>query len=316
MSSDRNVIVTCALTGGVHTPTLSSALPWTSEEMIRQGKDAVEAGSSVLHLHARDPKDGRPDPRPSVYRPFVEALHDQTDAIINITTGGSTSMSLDERLAAALHFEPELASLNLGSMNFVFSGPAKKPREWKFDWERDHMLNSEDVIFSNTFRQIETTMRALGDRGTRFEFECYDVGHLYTLKHFADQGVVQAPFLIQMVLGVQGGIGADLDNLLHLVRIADKLFGNDYVLSAFGAGRHQVPVAAQSLLLGGNVRVGLEDNLYLARGKMAPDNASQVQKVSTLIDYFGLTSASPAEVRSRLQLKGKANTRFGQNGSF
>lgn len=311
MRTHGRVIITCALTGAVHTPSLSDALPTTPEQMVEQGMAAVLAGAAVLHLHARDPRDGRPDPQPSAYEGFVPELHTRTEAVINITTGGSTRMTLDERLAAALHFEPELASLNLGSMNFVFSGPAKKDRAWKYDWERDYLLGSEDVIFSNTYRQIESTMRALGDGcGTRFEFECYDVGHLYTLDHFARLGTVKPPFLIQMVLGVLGGIGADLDNLMHLVNVADRLFGDDYFLSAFGAGRHQIPVATQSALLGGNVRVGLEDSLYLTRGQLAPDNASQVHKISAILGHLGLERATPQEAREMLQLKGRENTKI------
>ncbi|ALV39901.1 3-keto-5-aminohexanoate cleavage protein [Pseudarthrobacter sulfonivorans] len=304
-------VVTCALTGGVHTPSMSPALPISADDMIRQGKDAVAAGAAVLHVHARNPIDGRPDPRPSTYEGFVPALHDETDAIINITTGGSTSMTLEERLAAAVHFEPELASLNLGSINFVFSAPAKRDREWKFDWERDYLLSSEDAIFSNTYRQIESTIKTLGDGcGTRFEFECYDVGHLYTLDHFAKRGVVKPPFLIQMVMGVQGGIGAEADHLLHLVRTADRLFGTDYYLSAFGAGRKQIPMATQSLLLGGNVRVGLEDNLFIGPGELAPDNASQVSKIVAIMAQLGVRAATPTEVRDLLHLKGRGNTRI------
>lgn len=304
------IIVTCALTGGVHTPSLSPALPFTPEEMIRQGQDAVAAGAAVLHLHARDPENGRPDPRPEAYDLFVPELFATTDAIINITTGGSTAMTLEQRLAAARHYEPELASLNLGSMNFVYSGPAKKEREWRFDWERDYLLNSEDVIFSNTYRQIESTMRELGAVGTRFEFEAYDVGHLYTLRYFADQGIVEPPFLIQAVLGVVGGIGPWVAHLQHMVATADRLFGDDYYLSAFAAGRHQIPVGTQSLLLGGNVRVGLEDNLYLGPGRLAPDNASQVAKIVRITRELDLAIATPDEARAMLKLKGRENTRI------
>ncbi len=311
MRTTPRVIVTCALTGAVHTPSMSPALPITAQDLITHGRDAVAAGAAVLHLHARNPYDGRPDPSPSTYDTFVPALAEQTDAIINITTGGSTRMSIDERLAAAKHYEPELASLNLGSMNFVFSGAAAKERNWQYPWEREYLLASEDVIFSNTFRQIEATMRELGQGcGTRFEFECYDVGHLYTLDHFVSKGLVEPPFFIQTVLGVVGGIGPDLDNLLHLVRTADRLFGDDYYLSAFGAGRHQIPVATQSLLLGGNMRVGLEDNLFIGPGKLADSNAEQVRKAVSIIDALGRQVATPAETRALLHLKGRDNTRI------
>ncbi|MFD8566654.1 3-keto-5-aminohexanoate cleavage protein [Streptomyces sp. NPDC059639] len=310
MRTQPEAIVTCALTGAVHTPSMSPALPVTAQDMIEQGRQAVAARAAVLHLHARDPRDGRPDPSPATYATFVPALHAETDAVINITTGGSTRMTLDERLAAAAQFEPELASLNLGSMNFVFSGPAHKERQWQYSWERDYLLASEDVTFSNTFRQIESTMRQLGGCGTKFEFECYDVGHLYTLAHFAERGVVEPPFYVQMVLGVLGGIGPGLDHLLHLVHTADRLLGDDYYLSAFGAGRHQIPVATQSLLLGGNVRVGLEDSLFIGRGELAPDNASQVSKISVIAEHLGRRPATPAEVRTMLKLKGRENTRI------
>lgn len=311
MRKSPRVIVTCALTGAVHTPSMSPALPFTPQEMIEQGSAAVQAGAAVLHLHARDPEDGRPDPRPETFAEFLPQLVD-TGAVLNITTGGSTAMTIEDRLAAALRFQPELASLNLGSMNFVFSGPAHKEQEWKYPWERQHLLNSEDVIFSNTFRQIEKTVQQLGDGcGARFEFECYDVGHLYTLAHFANRGVVQPPYFLQVILGVLGGIGPDLGHLLHLVQTADRLFGEDYYLSAFGAGRHQLPVATQSLLLGGNVRVGLEDSLYIGRGELAPDNASQVTKVAEIIAHLGLQLASPDEVRGLLDLKGQENTKIG-----
>lgn len=268
MRHSPRVIVSCALTGGIHTPSMSAGLPVTAQEMIEQGIGAVESGAAILHLHARDPTDGRPDPRPETYKPFVTELHEKTDAILNITTGGSTRMSVDDRLAAAKHFQPELASLNLGSMNFVYSGAAKRDFDWQYPWEREYLLQSEDTIFSNTFRKIESTLQMLGkEAGTKFEFECYDVGHLYTLAHFADRGLVEPPFFVQTVLGVLGGIGPDLDNLLYLVRTADRLFGDDYYLSAFGAGKNQIPVVTQSMLLGGNVRVGLEDNLFIGKGK-------------------------------------------------
>ncbi|WP_285182891.1 3-keto-5-aminohexanoate cleavage protein [Rhodococcus sp. MEB032] len=313
MRHSPRVIVSCALTGGIHTPSMSAGLPVTAQEMIEQGIGAVESGAAILHLHARDPADGRPDPRPETYKPFVTELHEKTDAILNITTGGSTRMSVDDRLAAAKHFQPELASLNLGSMNFVYSGAAKRDFDWQYPWEREYLLQSEDTIFSNTFRQIESTLQMLGkEAGTKFEFECYDVGHLYTLAYFADRGLVEPPFFVQTVLGVLGGIGPDLDNLLYLVRTADRLFGDDYYLSAFGAGKNQIPVVTQSMLLGGNVRVGLEDNLFIGKGEMAPNNAAQVDLAVSIMQNLGLQLATPDEVRNLLGLKGKASTKFGR----
>jgi uncharacterized protein (DUF849 family) len=298
-------VISCALTGAVHTPTMSGALPVTADDMVRQGTDAVAAGASILHVHARDPRTGQPTPDPDVYAQFLPALA-QTDAVINITTGGSTRMTLDDRLAAALRFQPELASLNMGSMNFVFSAPAGRYQRWKFDWERDYLLGSEDVIFANTFRQIGRTLGELGQGcGTRFEFECYDLGHLYTLAHFLDRGLVEPPMLVQCIFGVLGGMGADHENLSHMVAIADKLFGDDYMLSAFAAGRHQMDFVTHAALHGGHIRVGLEDSLYLRRGQLADSNADQVAKAARLLTELGREIATPAEAREMLKLKGR-----------
>jgi uncharacterized protein (DUF849 family) len=298
-------VISCALTGAVHTPTMSDALPVTADDMVRQGTDAVAAGASILHVHARDPRTGQPTPDPDVYAQFLPALA-QTDAVINITTGGSTRMTLDDRLAAALRFQPELASLNMGSMNFVFSAPAGRYQRWKFDWERDYLLGSEDVIFANTFRQIGRTLGELGQGcGTRFEFECYDLGHLYTLAHFLDRGLVEPPMLVQCIFGVLGGMGADHENLSHMVAIADKLFGDDYMLSAFAAGRHQMDFVTHAALHGGHIRVGLEDSLYLRRGQLADSNADQVAKAARLLTELGREIATPAEAREMLKLKGR-----------
>ncbi|WP_033292434.1 3-keto-5-aminohexanoate cleavage protein [Amycolatopsis jejuensis] len=303
MRTSPNTVISCALTGSVHTPTMSDALPITPAEIAGQGRDAVAAGASILHVHARDPETGAPTPDPAVYAQFLPALK-ATGAVVNITTGGSTRMPVDDRLAAARKFRPELASLNLGSMNFVFSGPAGKYAEWKFPWEKEHLAGSADVIFANTFTQIERTLTELAQAGTRFEFECYDVGHLYTLAHFLDRGLVDGPLLIQGVFGVLGGIGADHENLSHFVTIADKLFGDAYVLSAFAAGRRQMDFVTHSALVGGHVRVGLEDNLYLSRGRMAQDNAEQVAKVARILTELGREIASPAQSRELLNLKG------------
>jgi uncharacterized protein (DUF849 family) len=299
-------IISCALTGSVHTPSMSPGLPVTAEEMIEQGKGAVAAGAAVLHLHARLPEDGRPSPDPEVYRPFVSALAQDTDAVINITTGGAVTMTVEERLAAALTFEPELASLNMGSINFDFSGAAAKDRQWRYGWEKPYVLGSRGLIFANTFSQIETTLQMLGkERGTRFEFECYDVGHLYNLANVVDKGLAEPPFFIQAIFGILGGIGPDVENLAHMVTIADKLFGDDYTLSAFGAGRHQMTFVTASALMGGNVRVGLEDNLFLGRGQLAATNADQVAKVARVLTELGHEIATPDEARGMLKLKGR-----------
>ncbi|QDO89346.1 3-keto-5-aminohexanoate cleavage protein [Ornithinimicrobium ciconiae] len=307
MRRTSKTFITCAVTGSIHTPTMSDYLPVTPQEIGDQAIDAAQAGAAILHLHARDPQDGRPSPAPAVFEQFLPRIHEQTDAIINITTGGSTAMTVQERLAAALRFEPELASLNMGSINFVFSGAAAKFDTWKHDWEKDYLLGSEDRIFANTFRQIEYTLRELGEeRGTRFEFECYDVGHLYTLAHFVDRGLVKPPFMVQSIFGILGGIGADHDNLTHMVTVADRLFGDDYILSAFAAGRHQMEFVTHAALLGGQVRVGLEDSLSIARGERATSNAQQVEKVAGILQSLGHELAGPDEVRDILALKGKS----------
>lgn len=307
MRRTSKTFITCAVTGSIHTPTMSDHLPVTPEEIAEQSIDAAAAGAAILHLHARDPQDGRPSPDPAVFAEFLPTIHEQTDAIINITTGGSTAMTVQERLAAALSFEPELASLNMGSINFVFSAGASRFDTWKHDWEKGYLLGSEDRIFANTFSQIEYTLRELGEeRGTRFEFECYDVGHLYTLAHFVDRGLVKPPFLVQSIFGILGGIGADHDNLTHMVTVADRLFGDDYILSAFAAGRHQMPFVNHSALLGGQVRVGLEDSLSIARGQQATSNAQQVEKVVGILQSLGHQIAQPDDVRELLALKGKS----------
>lgn len=306
MQRAKKVIISCALTGSVHTPTLSPGLPVTAEEMIEQGKGAAEAGAAILHLHARRPADGRPSPDPEVYRPFVTALALDTDAVLNITTGGAITMTVEERLAAAMTFEPELASLNMGSINFSFASMAYKERQWKHTWERPYIVGSHATVFANTFTQIETTLQSLGkERGTRFEFECYDVGHLYNLAYVVDKGLAEPPFFIQTIYGILGGIGADLDNLAHMVSIANKLFGDNYYLSAFGAGRNQMPFAVASALNGGNVRVGLEDSLYIGPGELAKNNAQQVAKVARILTELGHEIATPDEARQMLKLKGR-----------
>ncbi len=311
MKRANKTIISCALTGSIHTPSMSPALPITADQMVEQGKAAVDAGAAILHLHARVPEDGRPSPDPEVYRPFVSALAHDTDAVINITTGGAITMTVEQRLAAAALFEPEVASLNMGSINFNFAPAAERPREWLHDWEKPYLLGSKDAIFANSFTQIETTLQMLGkERGTRFEFECYDVGHLYNLAHVVEKGLAEPPFFIQAIFGILGGIGPDVDNLTHMVSIADKLFGDDYYLSAFGAGRHQMTFATASALMGGHVRVGLEDNLYLNRGELANNNAEQVAKVARLLTELGHDIATPDEARQMLKLKGRETVRI------
>ncbi len=302
MRRTDQTIISCAVTGSIHTPSMSPSLPVTPEAIAEQAVAAVQAGAAIIHLHARDPVSGRPSPEPEHFRVAVEALRSRTDAVINITTGGSSDMTVDQRLAAARYWAPDLASLNMGSMNFVFTGAARRVDDWLHDWEEPYVSGSADRIFANTFPQIERTVAELGAQGTRFEFECYDVGHLYTLAHFADRGVVQPPFFVQAVFGILGGIGADQDNLTHMVRVADRLFGDDYLLSAFAAGRHQMDFITASALNGGHARVGLEDSLMIARGTPATDNAQQVTKAATILRELGRTVATPAQARALLSL--------------
>ena len=299
------IIITCAVTGGIHTPTMSDALPYRPEDIAREAIAAAEAGASILHLHARDPQDGRPTPDPEVFMQFLPRIKQSTDAVINITTGGGLNMTVEDRLAAPLIAKPEMCSLNMGSMNFGIYPMADRYKDWKFGWEEPYLRNTDDFIFRNTFRDIERILKMLGEEhGTRFEHECYDVGHLYNVAHFLDRGLLKPPFFVQMIFGILGGIGADLDNLLFMKRTADKLFGDDYRWSVLAAGRHQMNFATQAALLGGSVRVGLEDSLYIGRGKLASSNAEQVSKIRRILEELGHEIATPDEARAMLGLKG------------
>jgi uncharacterized protein (DUF849 family) len=310
MRRSEKVIITCAVTGGIHTPSMSPYLPITPEQIAAESVAAAEAGTAMIHLHARDPRTGKPDQTPERFLEFLPQIKRQTDAIINITTGGGLGMTLDQRLAPALRVAPEVASMNMGSFNFNISAAAEKRTEWQFDWERPYLEASKDLILSNTFAQIERGMRELGALGTRFEFECYDIGHLYNLAHFADRGFVKPPLFVQCVFGIVGGIGPDHDNLFYMRAVADRLFGNDYYLSVLAAGRHQLPFVTLSAILGGNVRVGLEDSLYAGKGKLATSNAQQVAKIRRILEELSLEVATPAEARYMLGTKGRDNVRF------
>jgi uncharacterized protein (DUF849 family) len=303
MRTAEKVIITTAITGSVNIPSQSPYLPLSADEVADAALAAIEAGSAVVHLHAREP-DGRPTPDPDVFEKIVGRITAETDAVINITTGGASSMTMDERLAAAYRLRPELASMNMGSMNFVYSGIADKVTEWKHDWEKPYVLNTYSKPFVNTFDKIEHTLRTLGESGTRFEYECYDIGHLYSLAYFAELGLAKPPLLIQGVFGVLGGIGADHANLEHMVRIADKLFGDDYAFSAFAAGRDQMSFGTHSAWLGGHVRVGLEDSLWIGKGKLAESNAQQVRKIRAVVEDLGKPIATPADARAMLALRG------------
>ncbi len=305
------VIITCAVTGAIHTPTMSEHLPLTPAQIAEQAIDAARAGAAILHLHARDPGDGRPSADPDVFARFLGPIKAATDAVINITSGGSTKMTLQERLAPPVRFKPEMASLNMGSMNFSIHPVASKIHDWKYDWEKAYVEGTEDIIFRNTFRDIRHILKELGEGcGTRFEFECYDVGHLYNLAHFVDAGLVRPPFFIQTIFGILGGIGPDPQCVTFMRDTANRLFGSDYRWSVLAAGRHQMPLLTQAAVMGANVRVGLEDSLYLGRGQLATSNAAQVLKIRRILEELGLSIATPDEARQMLALKGTANVAF------
>ncbi len=304
-SKSSKVIITCAITGAIHTPTLSPALPYKPEDIARQAIDAAAAGAAILHLHARDPQTGAPTGNPDVFAQFLPQIHAATDAVINLTTGGSPEMTVEQRLAAALRFRPEMCSLNMGSMNFAFHPMGARVGEWQFPWEKQYIAASESFIFRNTFADVARIYALMSDYGTRYEHECYDIGHLYNLAYFLDRGLVKPPLFIQSVIGILGGIGADPDNVLFMRRTADRLFGDDYVWSLLAAGRHQMPLTTQAAMLGGNVRVGLEDSLHIGRGKLAASNAEQVAKIRRILEELGFEIATPAVARQMLALKGR-----------
>jgi uncharacterized protein (DUF849 family) len=311
MAKSGKVIITCAVTGSIHTPTMSPYLPITPDEVAEQAIGAAEAGAAILHLHARDPKDGRPTPDPAVFMQFLPRIKQATKAVINITTGGGHKMTVDERLAAPLKASPEMCSLNMGSMNFGLYPMLNRYKEFKYDWEKPYLESTDDLIFRNTFRDIERILKDLGQaHGTKFEFECYDVGHLYNLAHFLDRKLVQPPLFVQTIFGILGGIGADSENLAHMKRIADKLFGDAYYWSILAAGRHQMPFITMGAIMGGNVRVGLEDSLYLGKGQLAKTNAEQVTRIRAILENLSLEIATPDEARSMLQLKGGDAVKF------
>jgi uncharacterized protein (DUF849 family) len=301
------VIISTAVTGSVNVPSQSDHIPLSPAEVVEASVGAANAGSAIIHLHARHP-DGRPAFEAEVFEKIIPAILDQVDVVINITTGGASSMNMDERLAWAKRFSPELASLNMGSMNFVYSGIADKVTTWKHDWEKQYVLNTYKNPFVNSFDKIEYILTELGARGTRFEYECYDIGHLYSLAYFVDKGLAKPPFMIQGVFGILGGIGADHENLTHMVAIADKLFGNDYQFSAFAAGRNQFQFGTHSAWLGGHVRVGLEDSLWIGKGELATSNAQQVSKIRAVVEDLGRSIATPADARTLLGLKGETTT--------
>ena len=301
----RKVIITAAITGSIHTPTMSPHLPVTSEQIMRHAIEAAEAGAAILHLHARDPLDGRPSADPKDFAEFLPQIAAQTDAVINITTGGGQNMTVDDRLRAPKLIRPEMCSLNMGSMNFGLF-PMRKQQDWKHEWEPQYLEASRDFIFRNTFADIERILKEMGDGcGARFEFECYDVGHLYTLAHFLDRKLVKAPLFVQFIFGILGGIGPEPENLIFMRQTAQRLFGNAFEWSVLGAGRHQMSLGTLAASLGGNVRVGLEDSLYIGKGQLATSSAEQVRALRTILKTMSLEVARPEDVRQMLELKGK-----------
>jgi uncharacterized protein (DUF849 family) len=311
MGTSNKVIITCAVTGSIHTPTMSPHIPITSQEIADAAIGAVEAGAAVVHLHARDPKDGRPDQSPEAFAPFLKVIKQRSGAIVNITTGGAPTMTIEERVRPAATFKPEVASLNMGSMNFGLFPMLARYKEFKHAWEKPYLEGSRERIFKNTFADIEYILTTCAENGTRFEIECYDIGHLYTLLHFAERGIVKPPFFVQSVFGILGGIGAHPEDVAHMRRTADRLFGREnYHWSVLGAGRNQMPIAAMAAAMGGNVRVGLEDSLWLGPGKLAESNAAQVTNARQIIEGLGLAIATPDEARSILKLKGGDKVAF------
>ena len=308
--SSRKVIITCAVTGAIHTPSMSPHLPVTPKEITDAAVAAAEAGAAIVHLHARDPVNGRPTQDPKYFLEFAPEIARRSDVVINFTTGGAPTMLVEERLQPALQLKPEVASLNMGSMNFGLYPMLDRFKDFKFDWERPYLEGSFDRVFKNTFRDIEYILTSCADNATRFEIECYDIGHLYTAKHFFDRGTVKAPLFIQSVFGILGGIGPHPDDVAHMKRTADRLFGDQYRWSVLGAGRNQLPIAAMSAAMGGNVRVGLEDSLWLGPGKLAESNAAQVRAVRQIIEALGLEIATPDDAREILALKGKTAVGF------
>ncbi len=310
MRRAEKVIISCAVTGSIHTPSMSPYLPVSPDEIAEQAIGAAEAGAAILHLHARHPETGKPSQSPEYYARFLPQIKERTDAIVNITTGGGLGMTLDERLAAAKWAQPEIASMNMGSFNFNISGAMDRVSEFKHDWERPYLEMTKGFILSNTFEQIERGMRELGELGTRFEYECYDVGHLHNLAHFADRGIVKPPFFVQCVFGILGGIAPQPEHMMHMKTTADRLFGDDYYLSILAAGRHQTPLVTMGAILGGNVRVGLEDSLFLGRRQLARSNAEQVAKIRRILGELSLEIATPDDARAMLGTKGRQNVGF------
>jgi uncharacterized protein (DUF849 family) len=306
----RRVIITCAITGSIHTPSMSPHLPVTAQEIADSALAAAEAGAAIVHLHARNPNDGRPDQSPEAFEPFLLVIKQRSDVVVNLTTGGSPFMTVGERIKPAAVWQPEIASLNMGSMNFGLFPMLKRYTDFKHAWEPEMLENSRDLVFRNSYKDISYALTELNATGARYEFECYDTSHLYSLAYFLDEQLVTPPLFVQTVFGLMGGIGAHPEDVLHMKRTADRLFGKQYVWSALGAGRNQLPIAAQAAAMGGNIRVGLEDSLWITAGKLAPSNAAQVSAAAKIVDGLGLQLATPEEARAILALKGADRVAF------
>jgi uncharacterized protein (DUF849 family) len=309
-AAQGKVIITCAVTGSIHTPSMSPHLPVTPAEIARGAVGAAQAGAAIVHLHARNPKDGSPSQDPALFHEFLPQIAVAADVVINLTTGGAATMTVEERLQPALQLKPEVASLNMGSMNFGLYEMLGRYKDFKYDWEKPYLAGSDERIFKNTFKDIAYILQSCSENGTRFEIECYDIGHLYTAAHFVDRGLIKPPMLIQSVFGIRGGIGPHPEDVLHMKRTADRLFGDAYYWSVLGAGRNQMFIAAMSAVMGGNVRVGLEDSLWLGRGQLAKSNAEQVAKAKRMLEELGLAVATPNDAREMLKLKGARNVAF------
>jgi uncharacterized protein (DUF849 family) len=310
MAKTNKVIITCAVTGAIHTPSMSAHLPISAKQIEDAAVGAVEAGAAIVHLHARDPSNGRPSQAVDLFREFVGNIKQRCNGVINLTTGGSPAMTVEERLQPALQLKPEVASLNMGSMNFALFPMLGKYKTFQHDWEPAYLESTRDLVFRNTFKDIEYILRSCADNGTRFEFECYDTSHLYNLAHFVDRGIVKAPLFVQTVFGILGGIGTHPDDVAHMKRTADRLFGDQFQWSVLGAGRFQMPIASQAAAMGGNVRVGLEDSLWDGPGHLAESNAAQVRRVRSILEGLSLSVATPDEARAILSLKGADNVAF------
>lgn len=310
MAQPRKVIITCAVTGAIHTPSMSPYLPVTPEQIRDEALAAADAGAAIVHLHARDPQNGKPTQDPEEFRKFLPQIKAASNVVINLTTGGAPTMGVEERLQPALQLKPEVASLNMGSMNFGLYEMLNRFKEFKYDWEQPYLAGSDDRIFRNTFKDIAYILESCSANQTRFEIECYDIGHLYTAAHFIDRGLIKPPFLIQSVFGLRGGIGNDVEDVMHMKRTADRLFGDAYFWSVLGAGRGQIPIATMAAAMGGHTRVGLEDSLWDGPGQLAKSNADQVRRIRTVIEALSLQVATPDEARAMLQLKGRQNVGF------